>query len=90
MDSPDPDDTELDGVEDITEILAELEAKPPSTGSLKHTLRAIERREYIAALKRANGSPGEAARQLGVTERTFRDKMAIFGLRAVDWRQDRP
>ncbi len=94
MSASDPDDADLlsnpDEFEDITDALAGLEDLPPSTHCLKRTLFAIERREYIAALKRANGGIGEARRQLGVLPTTFNEKMKRFGLVATDWRRRPP
>lgn len=92
MADTDPDETDLDEIDEISDTLADFEAhRPiPSTGCLKNTLLKIERREYIAALKRANGWPGEARHQLGVTRATFCRKMRRFGLRAADWRRQPP
>lgn len=87
MCTEDPDETSLEELERINEALAEYEASPAQPQNLRETLLAVERREFIAALKRANGVGVEAVRLLGISRGKYNRRMDILGLVAKDWRR---
>jgi two-component system response regulator FlrC len=50
----------------------------PSTGSLSNIVQLSEARAIIETLDACNGSRIEAARRLGISERTLRYRLASF------------
>ncbi len=57
-----------------------LEDANPNMGPLDRTLTTIERREIVAALKRANGQRTLAARLLGISRSRLYRRMEALGI----------
>lgn len=88
MADSDPNDIALQELENVNDELAELETGPRAQPQiLKHVLLDIERREFIAALKQANGVGVKAAYLLGISRDKYNRRMNFFGLAAKDWRR---
>lgn len=87
MSASEPEDATLEELENINDALDELEIIPPHQRILEHVLLAVERREFIAALKQANGVGVEAVHLLGISRDKYNRRMRRLGLVAKDWRR---